>query len=265
MFIRDVIQFLESIAPMAWQESYDNAGLIVGNHNMPCSGILVCLDSTEDIIQEAIDTKCNLVIAHHPILFSGLKKINGHHYVEKAIIKAIKHDIAIFAIHTNLDNAYYHGVNTKMAEKLRLINTRILQPKTFFGTEGETIGAGMFGQLPEQLTTEAFFDHVTSTMAIKHFRHTRVIKDNIFHVALCGGSGSFLIKKAIDAGADVFITSDIKYHEFFEANNQILVLDIGHYESEKFTIDLLYTILQNKFSTFAVRFTKHITNPVHYH
>lgn len=265
MYIREVVEFLESFAPVTWQESYDNAGLIVGDHNMTCTGILVCLDSTEDIIQEAINTKCNLVIAHHPILFSGLKKINGHHYVEKAIIKAIRNDIAIFAIHTNLDNAYYQGVNAKIAEKLRLVNTRILQPKTFFGKEGEAIGAGMIGQLPEQFTIEAFFSHVKSAMAISNFRHTRIIKNNIVHVAICGGSGSFLIKKAIEAGADVFITADIKYHEFFEANDQILVLDIGHYESEKFTIDLLYTILQNKFSTFAVRFTKHITNPVYYH
>lgn len=265
MLIREVIEYLESVAPGSWQESYDNAGLIVGDQHTPCTGILVCLDSTEDIIQEAIDKKCNLVVAHHPILFSGLKKINGHHYVEKAIIKAIKHDVAVYAIHTNLDNAYYHGVNTKIAEKLGLINTRILQPKSFSGREGEIIGAGMVGYLPAPLEVTAFFDHVKSGMVIANFRHTRVIKNHISSVALCGGAGSFLIRKAIDEGADVFITADIKYHEFFEANNQILVLDIGHYESEKYTIELLYSILQNNFSTFAVHFTKHITNPVYYH
>jgi dinuclear metal center YbgI/SA1388 family protein len=265
LYIQEIIQYLESIAPPEWQESYDNAGLIVGDKHQTCSGILVCLDSTEEVVEEAIQNHCNLIVAHHPILFSGLKKINGYHYVEKAIIKAIKHDIAIYAIHTNLDNAYYHGVNDRIARQLSLSQTRILQAKPFTGPSGETLGAGLVGRLSEPMPVAAFFDHVKNAMNLSAFRHTRVVKDHVSVVALCGGAGSFLIQKAIAASADVYITADIKYHEFFEANGQIIVLDIGHYESEKYTIDLLYTILQNKFSTFAVRFTKHSTNPVYYH
>lgn len=262
--IHEVIKTLDYIAPQHWQESYDNAGLIIGNAHETCTGVLVCLDSTEEVIDEAIHLGCNLVVAHHPIIFSGLKKINSHHYVEKTIIKAIKHDIAIFAIHTNLDNAYWNGVNGRIARQIGISNFTILQEKIPIEPMDRKIGAGIIGELQHPMTPTDFMNHIKSAMDIPFLKHTKIIHDTIFKVAVCGGSGSFLIKKAILAGADAYITSDIKYHEFFEANDEILILDIGHYESEKYTIDLLYTILQKKFSTFAVHFTKHITNPVYY-
>lgn len=262
--IRDVIACLDKTAPQHWQEAYDNAGLIVGHAEQICTGIVVCLDSTEQVIQEAIEMGCNLVVAHHPIIFSGLKKINGQHYVEKAIIKAIKYDIAIFAIHTNLDNAYWNGVNSRIAQQIGIPRFSILQEKILPDPTDHKIGAGIIGELPLPMATGDFLNHIKSSMEIPYIRHTKAIRDKISSIALCGGAGSFLIKKAIQAGADVYITSDIKYHEFFEANDEILILDIGHYESEKYTIDLLYTILRNNFSTFAVHFTKHNTNPVYY-
>lgn len=262
--IHDIIQCLEKIAPQSWQENYDNAGLIVGDPDQICTGVLVCLDSTDEIIDEAIAQNCNLVIAHHPILFSGLKKINGFHYVEKAIIKAIKNDIAIFAIHTNLDNAYINGVNARIARQIDLNQTKILLPKEGISPQGQTIGAGILGILAQSVKTEDFLSDLKIKMELPVIKHTKLIKKQIRSVAVCGGSGSFLINRAIQAGADIYITSDIKYHEFFEANDQIILADIGHYESEKYTIDLLYTILRNNFSTFAVHFTKLITNPVYY-
>ncbi|MFZ1703906.1 MAG: Nif3-like dinuclear metal center hexameric protein [Saprospiraceae bacterium] len=264
MKIQDVIQFLDGIAPLEWQENYDNAGLIVGNDQWKCTGIMVCLDSTELIVDEAIANHCNLIIAHHPIIFSGLKKINGHHYVDKAIIKAIKNDVAIFAIHTNLDNAYWNGVNGKIADKINITNTQILQPKNFEGLNGEVIGAGLIGLLNQPIPIMEFLQKLKDKMELNTLKYTTPIKDFVHSIALCGGSGSFLIQQAIQQNADVFITSDLKYHEFFESNEQIVLVDIGHYESEKYTIELLYTILQNNFSNFALHFTKHTTNPVHY-
>jgi dinuclear metal center YbgI/SA1388 family protein len=262
--IHDIIRFLDTIAPREWQESYDNAGLIVGNESWDCQGVLICLDSTEQIVEEAIDKKCNLIIAHHPILFSGIKKINGNHYVEKALIKAIKNDIAIFAIHTNLDNAYRNGVNMRIAEQISLVDTTVLLPKTYDKNVDMSIGAGLTGYLTRPMQTHDFLHFLKERMELSILKHTKIIKNSIHKVALCGGAGSFLIHRAIASDSDIYITSDIKYHEFFEANNQIILADIGHYESEKYTIDLLFNILQNNFSTFAIHFTKHITNPVNY-
>jgi dinuclear metal center YbgI/SA1388 family protein len=262
--IYEIISFLNEVAPSEWQESYDNAGLIVGNENWNCHGVLVCLDSTEKIIDEAIQKECNLIIAHHPIIFSGLKKINGNHYIEKTIIKAIKNDIAIFAIHTNLDNAFRNGVNSKLAEKLELINTTVLTPKKEFNNSVGYIGAGLIGYLQNPMPVNEFFTYVKNKMEICQLKHTGIVRESINKIALCGGSGSFLIQKAKAENVDVYITSDIKYHEYFEANDEIIIMDIGHFESEKFTIELLYTLIQNKFSTFAVHFTNHNTNPVYY-
>jgi len=180
------------------------------------------------------------------------------------LIQAIKHDIAIFAIHTNLDNAYVDGVNARIARQIGLTETEILLPKSGQIAAAQTIGAGLSGRMPKPMATGEFLQHLKQTMELPVIKHTRLVKETIHSVAICGGAGSFLTKQAIAAEADIFITSDIKYHEFFEANDDIILADIGHYESEKYTIDLLYTILQNNFSTFAVRFTKHITNPVHY-
>jgi dinuclear metal center YbgI/SA1388 family protein len=363
IFVKDFTDYLESIAPLALQESYDNCGLLVGSGTMQVSGVLISLDITEEIIEEAISEKCNLIVAHHPILFSGLKKLNGNNYVEKCIIKAIKNDIAIYAIHTNLDNVSA-GVNAKIADKLNLQNQRILAPKsdilgklaTFcpkshiedvrnalftagaghigdydecsFSVEGtgnfrpstaanpyvgkanerrkeqeikievifpmyvqaalikalcaahpyeevaydvyslrnkhQYVGSGMLGELTEEMDEMEFLKSLKQTFEVSCVRYTRLLGKKIKKVAVCGGSGSFLLKDALADQADIFITSDYKYHQFFDAENRIIIADIGHYESEQFTKELLYDCIRKKFSTFALRLTKINSNPINY-
>lgn len=361
--IKDVTDYLESLAPLSLQESYDNSGLMVGSANQVVSGILICLDITEEIIEEAIAEKCNLIVAHHPLIFSGLKKLNGHNYVERSVIKAIKNDIALYAAHTNLDNIS-EGVNAKIADKLGLIKTRILSPKkeilkklvTFcptahleaiqnalfkagggeigaydecsFTSEGtgtfrasefanpyvgkvnerhlekETklelifpayaenailaalkhthpyeevaydifqlqnkhayIGSGMVGELEKECHEMEFLKQLKQSFEAGGIRYTALLGKAIKTVAVCGGSGSFLLKDALAAKADIFITSDYKYHQFFDAEKRIIIADIGHYESEQFTKELLYDIIRKKFSTFALRLTKINSNPINY-
>ena len=363
MLIKNVIAELAFIAPPSLQESYDNAGLITGHPDWTCQGVLCTLDATEEVILEAISKGCNLVVAHHPILFRGVKKMNGKNYVEKAIITAIKNDVAIYACHTNLDNVAT-GVNKKIADKLGLENTSILLPKeqqllqlitfvptthleqvrsalflagagtiglyheasfgvegtgTFKGMEGanptigkvgertavaETrlevvvpthlkgqvhhalieshpyeevahswimllnersdIGSGLIGDLPSPMEEKAFLQQLTTTFSLQVIRHTPLLRKQVSRVAVCGGAGSFLLENALAAGADFFITADLKYHEFFDANGRMVVADIGHWESEQFTPELLVDVLQSKFPTFAVLKSGIDTNPVQY-
>ncbi len=363
IFIKNITDYLENIAPLSYQESYDNSGLITGSPDMPIKGIMVCLDSTEEVVKNAIDNNCNFIIAHHPIVFSGLKKINGKNYVERAIIAAIKNDIAIYAIHTNLDNVL-NGVNGMIAKRLGLINLGILSPKNkllrklvtfsplefaekirmslfsagageignysecsfniqgngtfrgnelsnpFLGEKGsrhteneiriETIfethrqnsilkalfdshpyeevaydiynlentfkntGAGIIGELIENQTETKFLQKVKKVMKVECLRHTALNGNEIKKVAICGGSGSFLLPEAIQAGAQAFISADFKYHQFFDADRKIVIADIGHFESEQFTMELIQSLILEKFSTFAVRLTEVNTNPVQY-
>ncbi len=363
MKINEIILYLESLAHPSLQEHYDNAGLITGDPAWECSGIICSLDATEEVVKEAVEKKCNLVVAHHPIIFGGLKKINGKNYVEKVIIMAIKNDIAIYAIHTNLDNVI-EGVNGKMAKMLGLKNICILSPKentlkklfTFapvdhaekvrnaifmaggghignysecsFNAEGSgtfkagegtnpfvgdigrqhqekeikievifpsflenkivtalkmthpyeevafdivslsnnnlSIGSGLIGEWPDTIEEKQFLVKLKEVFDVPVIRHTALLNKAVKRVALCGGAGSFLIPKALAAGADAYITGDIRYHEFFDANKRMIIADIGHYESEQFTIDLLKEILGQKFPTFAVLKTGIITNPVKY-
>jgi dinuclear metal center YbgI/SA1388 family protein len=363
MKISTIISFLETLAHPSLQEHYDNAGLITGDTGWECSGIICSLDATEEVVKEAITKKCNLIIAHHPIIFGGLKKINGKNYVEKTIIAAIKNDIAIYAIHTNLDNII-EGVNGKMAKMLELKNISILSQKentlkklfTFvpvykaeqvrnaifnaggghignysecsFNAEGtgtfkagdgtdpyvgevgkqhqekeirievifpsflehtivnamksahpyeevaydvvnvsnthQNIGSGVIGELAAAVEEKEFLSYVKQIFQVPVIRHTALLGKPVKKIALCGGAGSFLIAKALAFKADVFITADVKYHEFFDANNRILIADIGHYESEQFTINLLHEILVQKFPTFAILKTEMKTNPVQY-
>ncbi len=348
MKIQQLTNYLESIAPPMYQESYDNAGLITGNPQAKITGVLLCLDSTEAVLDEAIKKKCNLVIAHHPIVFKGLKRFTGRNYVERVIIKAIKNDIAIYAAHTNLDNVH-NGVNAKICEKLGLKDPRILAPKTTlkklhtyvpinavemvrqaifkagggnhnafnnmsFSTLGvgtldkamgaqskieiifeeamehqvvralqqaypaddvpyeiikienrhAQIGSGMIGILPRSTTETAFLNRLKTTMKAGCVRHTALRDKRVKTVAVCGGSGGFLLPDAIRQKADVFVTADYKYHEFFDADGRIIIADIGHYESEQFTIELFNEFITQKFSTFAVYLTKINTNPVFY-
>ena len=361
--IKEIIELLDELAPPAYQESYDNTGLITGNSSVECSGVLCTLDATEEVILEAKQKNCNLIIAHHPIIFSGLKKITGKTYVEKAVIAAIKNDIAIYAIHTNLDNVLA-GVNGKMADKLGLINRKVLLPKpnslmkmmvfvpvenagkvreaifeagagkignysecsfsvtgtmTFRPGEGTTpylgevgkreispeekieaifpaylkdkvvaamtevhpyeedaydiialnnfsneTGSGLIGDLPEWMDEAAFLQLVKKQFRLQVIRHTPLIEKKVKKVAVCGGAGSFLIKTTLAAGAGFYITSDVKYHEFFDAENKMVIADIGHWESEQFTIDLLYDFLLSNFPTFAIEKSTVKTNPVNY-
>jgi len=363
MKILDLIVALERFAAPELQEDYDNAGLITGSSSWDCTGALCTLDVTVDTLREAADNNCNLVIAHHPIVFRGLKRINGNSYVEKVVIDAIKKDIAIYAAHTNLDNVVL-GVNDMIAKRLGLKNTTILQPKkkmlrrlitfapvdkaehvrnavfaagagqigkysecsfnsdgtgTFKAEEGadpyvgqigerhhekETkieivypfyledqvvkalidnhpyeevaydiftmenvhfgIGAGIIGELPGPKDEKDFLKLVKEQFSAAGIRHTQLLGKPVKKVAVCGGAGSFLIKKAAQKGADMYITADVKYHEFFDAEGKLVIADIGHYESEQFTVDLLHDLLAEKFPTFAVLKTKVNTNPVKY-
>lgn len=364
MTIQTIINHLENLAPISLQESYDNAGLLTGHPGWACSGVLCTLDATEEVILEAVSKQCNLVVAHHPIIFGGLKKINGKNYVERAVIAAIKHDIAIYAIHTNLDNVLA-GVNGRIADRLGLVNRQVLAPLpstlkklytfvpvqqaeqvreaifqagaghignysecsfgvegtgTFKGAEGTNpftgkpgerhaeqelkieiifpahlqgpivqalirahpyeevaydvislanthpaTGAGLVGELPRPMEEKAFLGLLKQQFALQMIRHTALLSKPIQRVALCGGAGSFLVSKALAAGADVFVTGDMKYHEFFDADRRMIIADIGHFESEQFTTALLIELLQEKFTTFAVLKSGVPTNPVHYY
>lgn len=363
MIIQEIIQHLENLAPSMYQENYDNAGLLTGNPKDQVLGILIALDTIESVIDEAIEKKCNLIIAHHPIIFKGLKNLNGKNYIEKTIIKAIKNDIAIYAIHTNLDNVR-NGVNFKIAEKLELQNVRILAPKaqtlmkltTFcpientetilktlaeagagqigeykncsFRSQGigtfepseianphigkaneleevnenrlevifpihlknqilqalrqahpyeeiafflhtlenqnQEIGAGAIGELAQPMSENDFLKYLKDKMQLDSIRYTQFLGKEIQKVALCGGTGSFLLQNAIKQKADVFISADFKYHEFFDADDKILIADIGHYESEIFTTELLKDYLTKEFSDLKILLTTVNTNPIQY-
>jgi dinuclear metal center YbgI/SA1388 family protein len=261
MTIQAVISVLEAVAPPHLQEPYDNAGLIVGNPSEALTGVLFCLDSTEAIVAEAISLGCNLIVAHHPIVFRGLKRFNGANYVERTVMKAIRNHVSIYAAHTNLDQVHRQGVNSQIAEKIGLEETRILAPKAGAGID---IGAGLLGRLPQPMEEEAFLRHVKAVMKTNCVRHTALRGRPVQTVAVCGGAGSFLLPEALRAGADAFVTADFKYHEFFDAEGRLVIADIGHFESEQFTIQLLYSIIREKLPTFALHLTKKNTNPVYY-
>jgi dinuclear metal center YbgI/SA1388 family protein len=261
MRIADVIELLEQVAPPHLQESYDNAGLIVGKSQDALHGVLFCLDSTEAVVEEALKLNCNLIVAHHPIVFRGLKRFNEANYVERTVVSAIRKGIAIYAIHTNLDNVYQNGVNAKIAEKLGLRDTHILQPKA-----GQTsVGAGLIGEFPNEMSEVAFLAHVKTIFEAGMLRHTSFRSEPVKRVAICGGAGSFLLQDALRANVDAFISSDFKYHEFFDAEGKLMICDIGHFEGEQFTIELLFDIVREKFPTFALHCTKTHTNPVFYY
>lgn len=361
--VKDISSYLESIAPLAYQESYDNCGLLTGSPESDIKKILITLDVTEEVVDEAIKEGANLIVAHHPIIFKGLKKLTGSNYVERTIIKAIKNDVAIYAIHTNLDSVS-NGVNAKIGEKIGLKKLRILSPKnqllkkliTFIPTkdtdtvlEGlykagagnignysecsfqvqgtgtfkpneeadptigkanklelveekrievifpshleskivkalfeyhpyeepafdlinlenshKEVGSGMIGELENPMDGREFLLYLKEKMNLLTLKHTLLNDQKIKKVAVCGGSGSFLLRDAIRQGAQVFITADFKYHEFFDAENRIVIADIGHYESEVFTKDLIYELLYKKFANIALVLSKTVTNPIRY-
>lgn len=265
MILKEITDYLEQVAPLRFQESYDNAGLIVGDKNMKVSGVMVSLDATEAVIDDAIAQNCNVVVSHHPIVFKGIRKFNPNYYVDRAVIKAIKHDVALYAIHTNLDNVLQDGVNQKIGKRLGLSDIKPLRQHAAAPMEAAyELGSGATGTLSPSLSGSELIAYVKDKMGLQVIKHTEVLDQKITKVALCGGSGSFLLPQAISAGAQVFITADYKYHEFFDANGEIMIMDIGHYESEYYTIELLHELLSKKFPNFAARSTKVVTNPVFY-
>jgi dinuclear metal center YbgI/SA1388 family protein len=364
MKIREFTHHLYNYAPLDYAEDFDNVGLIVGDAEEEIKGVLVSLDATEDVIAEAIDHNCNLVLCFHPIIFSGIKALNPTDYVNKSVIKAIKNDIAIYAIHTALDNAM-HGVNAMICQKLGLKNPEILIPQKgtikklttyvpedkaefvreqlfkagagqignysncsfnlkglgsfkgnensnpVYGEKGKThfekeiqlnitfakhleakvlktlftshpyeevayeietlenknqqIGLGMLGSWEHALSEKEFFEKLKSTFKTPVIRHSANLNKPIKKVAVLGGSGAFAIKDAIRQKADAYVTADLKYHDFFKAEGKILLADIGHFESEQYTKDLLYTFINEKFTNFAIILSKTNTNPVHYY
>jgi dinuclear metal center YbgI/SA1388 family protein len=274
--IHEIVSAFEAVAPLALQESYDNSGLIVGEIGTQVSKALLCLDSTEAVVDEAIAKGCDLIIAHHPIVFGGLKRFTGGDYVQRALIKAIRNNIAIYACHTNLDNVLRGGVNERIAQQLGFEAERVLRPVAAdFGSVAavgrlddsdvfRTAGAGVLCNLQKPMNVLDFLQHVKAKMGVEVVKYTKCDVEMVSKVAICGGAGSFLIGDALRAGADAFITSDVKYHEFFDAEGKMLLCDIGHYESEKYTIDLFSNILSAKFPKFATIFAGTITNPIDY-
>jgi dinuclear metal center YbgI/SA1388 family protein len=258
--VADVCRFLETVAPLGLQEAYDNSGLLIGSPDDVVNGVLISLDVTEDVIDEAIRMECNLLISHHPAIFYGVKKITGANLTERIIRKAIKSDIAIYAIHTNLDNVLSNGVNERIARQLGLDIDGVLRP---LDEDGKT-GAGILGSFKEPVLEVSFMQKLKERMQTHVIRHSRLLGLPIERVAICGGSGSFLLDDARRAGAQAFVTADYKYHSFFEADGNILVCDIGHYESEQFTISLLQELISGNFTTFAAHCSGIDTNPVHY-
>jgi len=363
MKIKEILSVLEEMAPLAYAEDFDNVGLLVGDQNTEATGVLVCHDALENVIEEAIDKNYNLVVCFHPILFSGLKKITGKNYVERSILKAIKNDIAIYAVHTALDN-HKEGVNKIFCDALGLTKTKVLIPKqnfirklitytipenaeklrnalfdagagkignyedcsfnskgigTYMGNEDsnpeigerfefveseeikievtfekyleskilkalfknhvyeevayeiydlqnqhQNIGLGMIGELENPMNEKDFLALVKDKMQADGIRHSAFLGKSIKKVAVLGGSGSFAIKSAIQADADAFLTADLKYHQFYEAENRLLLADIGHFESERYTKNYIVDFLRKKILNFAIILSEENTNPVKY-
>lgn len=259
MKIKEIVNALERFAPLPLQDDYDNAGLQIGLTDAEVTGALLCLDVTEPILDEAIALGCNLVVAHHPLIFRGCKSITGKNYIERCIAKAIKNDVAIYCAHTNLDNAP-QGVSFRMADKIGLVDVKVLAPQP-----GEnSVGAGVIGRLAEPLTELEFLKHIKKTFEVECLRHNKLTGREIETVALCGGAGAFLMQTAIDQHADVFLTGEIKYHDFFGHESDILLAEIGHYESEQFTKEIFADILRTHCPDVEVFATKLNTNPIKY-
>ena len=259
MYIRQIIGALEDFAPLALQDSYDNAGLQIGlAKDAETSGVLLCLDVTEDVIDEAIALGCNMIVSHHPLLFAPLKSISGKNYIERCVMKAIKNDITIYAAHTNLDSAR-NGVNYKIAEKIQLRNIEWLSPK-----EGNEAGEGVIGTLNTPMTKADFLQLIKQTFNVEALRYNDWKGNTISKVAICGGAGNFLIPTAIQKECDAFITGEIGYHRFFGHENELLLLELGHYESEKYTIEILFDIIKKEDKNIPVYKTNKKTNPINY-
>lgn len=263
MKIREIIGALEQFAPLSLQDGYDNAGMQIGlTEDAEVSGALLSLDVTEDVLDEAVERGCNLVVSHHPLLFHAPKQITGADYVQRCIIKAIKQNLTIYSAHTNLDNAP-QGVSWRMAQHLGLDNCRVLDSKGW-DAPWQQAGAGVVGELPHPMEREDFIALVKERFDADSVRYNSWTGEQVKRVALCGGAGAFLIPKAVAAGADVFITGEIGYHRFFGLEHDIQLMEIGHFESEQYTLDLLRDLLTKADPQLPVYNTTVETNPINY-
>ena len=260
MKIKQVLSALERFAPLPLQESWDNAGLQLGLTEVEVSGALLCLDVNEQIVDEAIAKGCNLIVSHHPLLFRGLKQISGADYVQRSVIKAIKHDIVIVSMHTNMDNAQ-DGVNWKIAERLGLTNCRFFASKTVEGIEA---GSGVVGNLPTEMDARAFIERVKDRFGVQCAQCNVLLQRPISKVAICGGAGDFLLDDAVAQGADAFITGEMHYHQYFGMEQQIQICVIGHYQSEQFTSEIFRDIIQKECPDVRTEIAETNTNPIVY-
>lgn len=256
--VRDIACAIEAFAPRSLQESYDNSGLQAGEPDMEVKAALICLDVTEDIMDEAVRRGCNLVISHHPLLFKGLKEITGSTACQRIVMRAIKNDIAIYSAHTNLDSAW-EGVSHEMAHSLGLEDLQVLSP----GHDGPMTGLGLVGKLSRPMPAMEFLRKVKEAFHVKCLRYSsRTPKVVVRTVAVCGGSGAGLIREAIDSGADVYVTGDLKYHDFTDYGLDLLLADIGHFESELCSEKIFSRIIREKFPNFVTYFAESGKNPV---
>ena len=262
MKIKDITAKIESFAPLSLQESYDNAGLIVGRADDELrGGVLLAVDVTDEVIDEAIERGCSMIITHHPIVFHPLKRFNSASVVERCVERAIKHDIALYACHTNLDSAP-HGMSWRLGQMLGVENMEILEPT------GEGTGFGSVGNLAEPMATDAFLHHLKSTLGCGAIRHSAITKSSIERVAICTGAGSSMMSAATAAGCDIYITADVKYNDYYTPDGRFILCDVGHFESEYCAIDLLFDILADLskiFSNFALHKSANSKNPMHYY
>ena len=262
MKAREIFDAIEEYAPLRYQEDYDNAGVQVGDADAEVTGVLLCTDVTPAVLAEAIERRFNVVISHHPLIFHGLKKIAGRSEVERMVATAIKHDITVYSAHTNMDNTPMVGVSFKMAEKLGLTDVEILDAHCDTATPA-SFGSGVIGNIAPIAAT-ALMERVREAFGVHALRYSGNGETIVTRVALCGGAGSFLTEKAIQAGAQIFITGDMKYHEFMGHEQEIVLVDMGHYESEQFTKEIFYEIIQKKSPNFAAAFAKNERNPINY-
>ncbi|MCR4849277.1 MAG: Nif3-like dinuclear metal center hexameric protein [Bacteroidales bacterium] len=260
MTVKDIMSCITEIAPLQWQEHYDNAGIQVGDLNAEVRKTLICLDITEEIVDEAVAKNCDLIVSHHPLIFHGLKHLTSDTYIERAVRKAIKHDVTMISMHTNLDNSYF-GVSRMLADKLGLKKLHLLQPSQ---AEPEICGAGMIGEFPTSMGELDFLNLVAETIGSPCLRHSALRGRQITKVALCGGSGTPFMSDALRQKADAYLTADIKYHDFFVPEDKILLVDGGHFETEQFTKQLIKELIQKKIPTFAAEIAETNTNAVHY-
>lgn len=261
MTVNDILSCITEVAPLRWQEDYDNAGIQVGDLNAEVHKALIALDVTEELLDEAVAKSCDLVISHHPLIFHGLKHLTPETYIERVVMKAIKHDIAIISMHTNLDNSYL-GVSRILADRLGLKELRLLQPSS---EEPDICGAGMVGEFDLPMEEKDFLDLVAATIGSPCLRHSALRGRKVKKVALCGGSGTPFLSDALRHQADAYLTADVKYHDFFVPDGRILLVDGGHFETEQFTKELIKVLIQKKIPKFAAEIAVTNTNAVHYY